>query len=129
MKNKIQKREPKNNSLKPDRPSVPTQQTNHIKPRPSKQTPIKPLSEPSSILSNPQLLSQILTTMRGKIIQEIRELHLDHFKKLSKRMSNMENLLVQIAKAETTIRGTHKEQKDEIRLFKCFTNFLQLVDY
>ena len=92
-KNMIQKKEPKNNSLKPNRPSVPAQQINHTKPRPIKQTPIKPLAEPSSIQSNPQLLSQVLTMLRAEIIQEIRELHLDHFKKLSKRMSNMENLL------------------------------------
>ena len=49
---------------------------------------------------NPQILTQILTTMRAEIVQEVRGLHLDFYNDISKRLANMEKLIVHIAKAQ-----------------------------
>ena len=80
---------PSNKSSNPPVPSVP---------KPNK-ADTQQTAKPIAPLPNPQILSQVLTMMRAEIVQEIRGLHLDLYNNLSKRMSNMEKLLVQIAKS------------------------------
>ena len=74
-----------------------------------------PTSTPVTLQSNPQILSQVLTMMRAEIVQEIKEQHLELFNNLSKRLSNMEKLIVQIAKAQSTDKETYNIQKEKMQ--------------
>ena len=55
--------------------------------------------------------------LRAEIVQEIKGLHLELFNNLSKRMANMEKLIVQMAKAQSSTEQIYKTQKERILRF------------